>query len=303
MLISRRSALIGAGALFLPSRVVAAAPSLFIPRNKLVWPGALRRAAFDPSHPASKGISNGNGASVVCLGQANFASLLNGAPLTLGGTPTFLLHNQIGPSVNFATGQFCQLTGQSTAATSGGTFAAIAQTSGFTSADFLITTASLAGIYFAAAFLNIWTGANEGDMGININAGTGFFVAASIKNSTTFSMVLNIIGGPSVASFWPGKTYSSSGAAGSSLATPSGTVMFGNRIGTTTQNFPGSIAVAMYSPAFLPLKVLQAWAVDPWAFWYPPSQLERVVSASAAAAQAGGGSTGSFGGREGGFGH
>lgn len=61
---------------------------------------------------------------------------------------------------------------------------------------------------------------------------------------------------------------------------------------TNQNNVYGSVLAAMGSPSFLPLSVLQAWAADPWSFWYPAagnpgaSVWNQLVSASGSTALA-----------------
>lgn len=227
--------------------------------NRLAFPN--RNPGFDPTHPAANGMANGYGASVIAA-SGNLIELLSGAVCSLGSSASAATVN-LGPTVKFASsGSACSLAGRKASGTAATiTFAAIIQfVSLGSSYQTLITGLNSSGnLVFSVdnSSAIVYLGANVG--GITISAGIPYFLAFSVSGNSFAQVALNLKNG---------SILTNSGSNSRSITSNNSTVYFGAS-SASSQNSNCYMAAAMYSPAYLSLPQLLAWAADPWAFWYP----------------------------------
>lgn len=228
--------------------------------SPLAYPG--QAPGFDPSHPAAQGMAAGLGISCIASG-ANFINLLNGKPFSVGSAPT-ASNQQIGPSALFNSVAYCDIGSQSTKSISAITMAAI----------FQLVTVQSTNAQIAVAFPSTpyaYLGLNAGKIGsylsgqivstITPSAGIPYFAAMSAEAGGTVNfLLLNLLTGQVL-------TYSTTTSSGSWSS--SATIYVGAATSPNSQQLLGYLAAAMYSPTFLSIYQLLAWAADPWPFWYP----------------------------------
>jgi hypothetical protein len=243
-------------------------------RNKLVFPGGL--AGLNYAHPAALGIAPNLGNSVVSRG-GNLISLINGAPATMtvqsNGCVSTVLGN-LGPVTgvpNFNASSY-SWSGQSTATPPGQTGALIGFWPGVPSAGdspmrWGINTGILT--YTSSHFTFIWNGGLY-DIGFAPVAGVPYFIAVSGCSSTIVNMVVTNLKTGAINTF---TSSTSIQAAAAFSATP--TVCNSGPGGSLPMQ--GYVAAAMWSPSFLSMAQLLAWARDPWTFWYPGRRLSLIV--------------------------
>lgn len=234
--------------------------------NLLAYPAGVQ-PGFDPNHPAARGMSSGNGVSLICQ-NGSAVNLLNGNRATIGGgVPGEAINGVIGPATTFgsAAADGLEFTSQALTNSGKGTWGAIVQLAGVVSGQYQCIIGNLGSgmllldrtshnleVYVGAAYTNTSTLA----LGLNVP----YFIAASYFNSSSMMfLLLNLSNGNL-------QTQNASGITAPSAST--GTVTIGNNnfIG---QSFDGQIAAAMFSPQSTPLPELLQWAQDPWLFWYP----------------------------------
>jgi hypothetical protein len=96
--------------------------------------------------------------------------------------------------------------------------------------------------------------------------GRPYFVAFSWTNAAAISYVIV----PLDTGGWV------SGTMANSTAAPSGSFLYVGNNSAKSAAFTGPVAAVMLSYAYLSLRQLEAWAIDPWSFWYPPG-VEQII--------------------------
>jgi hypothetical protein len=127
-----------------------------------------------------------------------------------------------------------------------------------------------------------------GSLGININGGTQYnsglavsigvpyFAAASLTGLSTIDFLLMRLD--------TGQTQIATIASAALPSTSNPTFSIGQIVNTDIPN--SAIAAAMYSPRYIGIKGLLAFAQDPWSFWYPQGMdLADMVKAGLAASR------------------
>lgn len=246
---------------------------LLLKRRSLVFPGGLR-PGFDPSHPASAGISPGHGLSAIASG-ATLVNLLNAAKATISGAPTASIDGLIGRTCYAgAGGSTDKLTfaGNSTATDDNMTIAAIWRQVGTPNPGDYLATSSNGSTGWEMQYV---TGANnfnihnhaqatDDNSGYAITAGHAYFgvVSASTSGSGFSSWCLVDLNTGVMNAFTA--TYPDTAAGWTSSGASNGSYAVG--IG----NAPlAKIAAIMWGPRCLTLPQQLAWCADPGSFWYP----------------------------------
>lgn len=244
---------------------------LILPRaNPLAYPAGFA-SGFDPSHVASSSIR----LSAVTYGVAYISVGPNRISNAIIGAPAFQLNPNIGGAGSYSTGNRIQLSTLPAVVDTSQTIAAFIFPTAFTNDTAGIVSTTVGGqggclqVSNTGVLKFIWIGAGgNATSTITLTANTPYFVAVSISaaNNAVF-IATNLLTGSTVNTV----TTVSAGAA----ATPSGTYLVGMRPGTNTA-FTGLIGPIMVNAKFMPLAQLLQWAADPWSFWYPRRQIERV---------------------------
>lgn len=229
--------------------------SLFKP-NRLAFPS--RKPGFDPSHPAS-----GKLGGVVCAvaSQGNFFNLTRGTVSTTTGTPTNALFGTVGPGLSFAANTVCQFTIPANPASGyiwGGIF--VPTSLGTPTNQCIVGLASTTYIRCNNTSFNFLIGGSAVNLFTGLVNGHAYFAVASLFSGSVNAVLLDLTTGIL-------KTVTPTNANG--LSTGNTTVSIGNTGTAASNNFVGNLAAAIYSPIFLSLPQLVAWAADLWAFWYP----------------------------------
>ncbi len=297
MLISKRSLILGAGAAFIarPVRAIAAAPIL---RNPLLFPQGILPGLPLANHPAfalagpgakliSSGICGAQGGSVARLDRTDTYSITGG---------TSAVDRDIGPSfiVNNATStQFYYNTGGISYPSSGSVVLACIFK--------LLSDAGSAGQFFAPAcngqvegigiykpggvniFYGVLNGALPGTNAFsagltitvghpylcvfvgNMNGGSSSYIIWAVDLLTGFiQQAAALTGRGAFATGTNMQPYVGGGAPAVNFRMASIAVLYGGA--TTLANAQNAVAL---------------WGAAPWDFWYPPKQLNLMVSASA----------------------
>jgi hypothetical protein len=241
-------------------------------KSKLAYPaGALPR--FDPSHPASAGISGGYGISAVA-NDGNFIDLTTGRMGVPTGAPTANIKSSMGPGVLYgANSDGTDFASKLTSLPNGMTLAAIAQPNIVGSAYQSLIAADAGP---ANGLLNISpTGALQIYLSGNNNstiipaANTPYFFAASTKGGVYNFVALNLR---------TGEVQTSSISGGTSIVGTNGIYRIGQNNGS--QGFNGTIAAAMYAPTYMSMQQLLDWSKAPWEFWYPNKTINLASTAA-----------------------
>lgn len=231
--------------------------------SPFAYPGSA--AGIDASHPAAAGLL----ISTVAR-SGNHINLLNGAAGSIAGTPSRKLDGNLGDAVNFP------------GATDRINFASFPTTvfqTGTTAAIFRLNAV-------ATLPVDICGDSNGSNVGFSIGldqtvpaftvrfnafiiagaldsyaANVPYFVAASRNASNNVSIVVRRLDNGQVRS---AELFAASGGAAGI-----GTYVVGGRDNTSGRNLNGAVACSMRSTAALSQAQLQAWAQDPWSFWYP----------------------------------
>jgi hypothetical protein len=241
--------------------------------NSLVLPGRL--PGFNPNHLASSGLHKGTGLSWISKG-ANGQNLLNGAKGTVVGTAANIvgkIFSPLGMTTGFVAANTNALSysGNTTTNNTSATFAAMFYTTTLTLGPIVTNSSTSSGVgagFSTTGALNTWNfskGENT-DGTITIAVNTPYFVIWSISPATVNFLTLNLTNGK----------ITTQTLANSIVPTaPNGTYQIGANSGDA--DFPTvNIAAAMFSPIYLSIAQMRQWAQDPWAFWYPHTQLETL---------------------------
>lgn len=248
-------------------------PSLLYRRNSLAFPVEVN-PGFDPNHPAARA------AFVVSVIPAlkNYVDLTIGRPLTVGGTGSF--GSAIDPNFGFAT-----------AVASGEAFAdraAVAPAGSTTQACFfrLSSTTGFQGLVCGSTTVNANTvlasssgslvsfyGNNSHNSGLTVTVGEPYFAATSSLDAVTSNFVM--------VNLRTGVTKFAAVANPHSVTVGAGSVRFCSSFNGGAQTIVGQMGAAMQSSVYLSLPQLNAWAGDPFAFWYP-RKAETLIRATAA---------------------
>lgn len=245
------------------------------PRNPLAFP-AGRQPRFDASHPAAKGIIGNHGYSCVASGS-NGINLVTGGVLTSSGAEGFSAQNTIfGPGAK-PTGGDCILTTPAVSKTdTNQTLATILYTpaslteadccdSGSTGAGAVLVQQSTGALICLIDFTAITTTMTP------LVANTPYFLACSFNGTSVNFLVRNLLNG---------QLFTETDSQGSNSPGASGTT-YGAFAGTVEAAAQAPIMATMFAPSYLTMPQLRAWAVDPWAFWYPHQFIPAFKSAAA----------------------
>lgn len=242
-----------------------------------------RSAGFNPAHRAARGISGINGLSAIASG-GNFISLLTGGAGTIGGAPVAGVRS-IGPAVDFSAGATTQTT--------------------IPIANITNTQQTLAVIYFLKTFANthmLQSGnANVGGafLFLDNNGFVATFSGGAAVSSGIFASLLTVpyfaaVSVSStlgtnfvVANLATGQTTIATGASVGTISAPGNFAIIGSDVFNV--NFLGYLSAVMFSPTYMSIPELVAWASDPWSFWYPSRVLDVMFMAGAPSAAPTGG--------------
>jgi hypothetical protein len=246
--------------------------------NPLVYPGGRARPGFDPSHPASSGVINGNGFSGIASG-ANFVNLLNGAKGTPANGPTSTLDGRIGPSAVFtATGAQATYSTPLAVVNNSTTSAAILVCSAFNAGG---------GTWFIhGTFVGHYNG-----FGITSAGALQAYDKDGGSKSSTFSLSLNVpyliivSKNSATVNFLAvrldnGSLQTSTASGFTTVSVSDGLYTIGCFAGSSGQ-IDASMATCMYGTSYLSMPQMLAWASDPWSFWYPPKVSNLIFSSVA----------------------
>ena len=238
------------------------------PRNPLVYP-AGRGPRFDSAHPAARGISGIHGFSAVATsdGMVNLVTGSGGTPTLTGGA--FFSTTRYGPALIWptsTTGQSVKFAGtlsHDTAMTLGfiGTLTStsgwLISTDGVGAEGGQLRPSSTTALDFTMPAV---ASVNSGTM--SVPSGDPLFVVASKGPSSINFLCLDL---------QTGKVTTSAVA---SVQIPNAPTTAGMVVGSAgvTGSPSGFCAAAMFSPIYLSMQLLLAWAADPWSFWYPRSK-------------------------------
>jgi hypothetical protein len=226
--------------------------------NLKFFPGT--KAGFDPSHPASQGLI----IATVPIG-GNHRNIATGTVGTLTGTPAAQIIGNVGPAV----------------ACSGTNRAA------FTITGSAVTPSTLAAIFFwsgtNAATQDICgsaasSGGNGVDLSMNASGVPAMRFFATQVATTLPALVANhsyfmVMSGVSGTGYSCAYTNLDTGQIFSQFVSSAntyignGTYSVGN-VGDGSRPLNGSVGPSMYSGIYLSTAQAQAWAADPWSFWY-----------------------------------
>lgn len=236
--------------------------------NSLGFPGGVL-PGFDPTHPASVGITQGHGFSGIAFG-ANFMSLLNSTPGTLSGTPTASILNNTGPCTNVTGTQVSTFGGNLAKSDLSATLACIVQLNALNSAStiFFASTNGTAGGW--AIGLNA---SNQLDMFGEGGTSQASVTIGALSANVPYFMVVSSAGTGTATKFLllrldTGKILTDSTAAAVATgSTATATYSVGNLAATRPAN--AKIAAVMWTPQAMSAPAIAQWAQDPWSFWYP----------------------------------
>lgn len=234
-------------------------------RRSLAYPGGAK-PGFDSTHPMAVGAN----LSAVFDNSGNFINLCPGfcPPIgTIAGTVAKKLDSQIGPAKDVGTTYKVTFTSGSggifSSASAAVTFAAIMRTSASDNSGIICAGTDGPQIAdFGGPFYFSQSGTDTSS-GITLAANTPYFVVASFEGTINFPcnfLVLNLqTGNIQTATVVIGQNVNSTGT-GFSIGFE----------GKYTDYWQGRIAAVYAANAYHQLQDLQAWATDPWRFWYPP---------------------------------
>jgi hypothetical protein len=239
-------------------------------RNKLVFPGG-RAPGFDPTQIAAA--STTPLLSAVTGRNGNFINAQSGVAGAVTGAPAFGLDSYIGPALAFtSTARTAFASSLTTAANLGVTFGVICSTPSSFAANaafFEDPTGYIPGAASGTIFLSFDTGGGTDiNFGITLSVSTPYFIAMTANNAVSYAYVVNLR---------TGKTVSVTKGANT---TPSAGTQFciGNYHGGTLP-WGGKIAAIAWMRGLMGLPALEAWAADPWSYWYPP-RVENIILTS-----------------------
>jgi hypothetical protein len=236
---------------------------------------AGRKPRFDQSHIAARGISPGFGFSAIPVGKT-LINLLSGKPMVAGTSNVGATDCVLGPVVNIGnstTQANVQMTlaGQSASAIGTGTIACIFSINAFDGISQCLfqNSTSANGLLFyinggSSNQLSIYNGSTGANSGLIPSVNTPYFAVVSNNGTTTNFLLLNLLNGE----------IQTASPAGVTNGTPNGTynVSWYNVSATAADS---KIAAVMYAPSYMTLSAIKQWAQDPWAFWYPNTQLVK----------------------------
>lgn len=233
----------------------------------LSLPAGLR-PRFNPRHPAAVGIAPAHGFSGISRSNT-FINLLNGAVGTVVSTPTASIFGRIGPCTYYPTATTASSTfsGQSTAADSQGTVAAIFQPATVVASTTCLfytsggaTSGMGIGMSSTSKLIFLCLGGTNATSTIGIAAGVPYFFAASNQPSGSCYFVLTRLDNGSISQ-------DTQPRAGPTATATTGVYAVGNT--PSSSRVPDArIAAAMFSPKAISFAALQQWATNPWSFWY-----------------------------------
>ncbi len=255
-LITRRSAIIGAGAALAAPHIARALPRVWTPPLGLEYP-AGRAPGFDPTHLAAQNCRF----SGVATSGGGFVDLKSGMAFTPHNSPTTTI-STIGPAVQTVAGSSQYLS-----------------RSGYPAVTDSVGTIGIIGTANTGA-ANAWFESGGSNRGWLIRAPSGNlqFVSPTINQINSpwtlsygvpYFMVVSGGGGRStnfvLVNLLTGQTYSYTGG-----SVASGGISDGNYlVGYDSVSYSSTgLAAAMYSAAYFSLSLLLAWAKDLWGFWY-----------------------------------
>jgi hypothetical protein len=236
---------------------------------------AGRKPRFDQSHIAARGISSGFGFSGIPVGKT-LINLLSGKPLTAGALNTGITDCVMGPVVNVGNSSTqgnvqMVLAGQSTSAIGNGTIAAIFSINAFdgVSQSLFMNSSGNNGLLFyinggSSNQLSTYNGSAGVNSGLIPLLNTPYFAVASNNGTTTNFLLLNLLNGE----------VQTASPSGSTNGTPNGSYSVG-WYSTFATAVDSKLAAIMYAPSYMTLSAIKQWAQDPWAFWYPNTQLVK----------------------------
>lgn len=245
-------------------------------RNPLAYPAGVL-PGFDPSHVAHVPSTSTTLCAVAHAGS--FRDLLSGVTAIQGGAaaPTPVINGALGPCVSYDT------TKQHVFAASGSpgqiTFGVIFKVNSITGGVYQSIMSDNSG---ANAFEINPTGGFECYFTGNITngmpqaiAGHAYLFVGSFKANVLFNTAL--------VDLTTGQSFiASSNAVGFALGTGKTSIFIGNGNSGGNQPSECSIAAVAYTNKLMSIAEVQAWAADPWSFWYPPPN-ENYIAITAAA--------------------
>jgi hypothetical protein len=263
-------------------------------RSKLIYPAGAQ-PGFDAAHPASQNVRLSaipfrfGGASNTP--QAMYINLLTGKPaISFLAQNDVKINSYIGPSANFVAnnGQYIYFP-----AGTGKPNTVVAQT--MAGIVFLYSVAASSGILATSKTTSTgqllfigpntignysWGDGADTHFSFPTSALTPYFFAISINNSIASGVLKNLA---------TGQVFSGTKASTSTMKTTDGAFTIGLDQNLLNDPANGLISAVMASDVFLSEMQLLAWADDPWAFWFPPRQVQKftgiftapVVTASA----------------------
>jgi hypothetical protein len=246
-------------------------------RNSLVYPTG-RNPGFDPTHVACCGYANlSNGGtpgvklSYIAVGKG-FTNILTGGGTSSQNTGTVANYSPIGPCYN-CTGSksFISTSPGDTVGYPSATLAAIVVTP-----TPLVSGAIALGVG-STAVNSFNLGNNSGPVTLGVSNGTQASTVASLVAGTPYFIIGSGMSGNSnlaATNLLTGQIVSTHSTATFSVGVgnPLTVGMEFGILNNGNRPWDGYIATAMYSNFLMPMSAVLAWAVDPWAFWYPRSK-------------------------------
>jgi len=229
--------------------------------NNFAFPGGMV-AQLNAQH-----IANSN---VVVAGVAmagGFGDLISGIRFTKNNSPTFGIKEN-GPQILPASNSDYRISRGIVTGNSNANFQTIAGIFQFThkaSSQVLVATSSgaNAGVntYVNSSDVLLWYGVGDGTTsGITLTTGHTYFFGLSLA-------ITQNLGNYVVVDLDTGRTYTAATTAGNTLNSGTATLIVGND--SFNQFSSSGFSAIMWSNSFFSLSHLQAWAYNPWSFWYP----------------------------------
>lgn len=241
---------------------------MYLPRNKLVWPGG--RAEINRAHPAYTPHLRYAG---VPLGN-NFVNLVNAKTATVSGSPAAQISPLQGSGVYFPSGAGLTAPGIIDTPAIGVTMAAIVTP--------LDNSVSFGGVFYTG------NGASaSNDYGLTVSGGVfKLYNHGNVQTLTGFPSYT--VGRPYFVAMCEVATASGTLPCwwGVMVDLSNGEVWIGNTTGTNSITTPTAatfyvggqgashaslalVSAVMYSADPMTLNDMLGWAADPWSFWYP----------------------------------
>lgn len=244
-------------------------------RSLLAYPAGAR-ASVNLNHPAAAGIK----LSAVFQGS-NFVDLTTGMPGVVTGSPVIGIDAGIGPSAYVSAGtDVWRFPGKPAVVDAQCTMAVIvsARFSGGGQQFYFHNSTNSTNAFHMSCGDDDWrTGANTA-------AVTMLTIAGSRNNQHKYFFGVTINGtkwGMVVRDLTTGKVYSATTTNALNGAASNGSYEIGNYAAFSVFGL-NPLAAAMYSNRSITQAALLRWADDPWAFWYPQSDLPKVGPAAVA---------------------